>query len=415
LTTLRLLVLASLLCGIIVLSVFVYRVECDKRQAKEDLIELSRVKYGLFSVDEWKGLLATIVSRKLEAFDLEGSNKEEMRKRISEFLSKFLNDFEKQYYEEKSRSLGGLIQSGIASLTGTFEKMKKDVPVITERILEFMNDPRNRDAIRTYIIEKLDEYADETFSEIDYTLHDQIIATHGYETRSATITALQGDIQVTQQKQRPFVIALFILIGICGIMLLTSKQLSQAEVIGYIALCFILLLAGLLLPMIEIDARISDLKFSFLGESISFTDQVLYYKSKSILEVVHLMVTQSRVDLLLVGMLVLAFSVLFPVAKLICSVIFVFDKRMQEHRLIRFIVFKTGKWSMADVMVVAIFMAYIGFSGIIGEQLAQLQRITDNLEILTTNQSCLLIGFYLFTSFAVLSLLVSHKMQYGRG
>jgi hypothetical protein len=293
--------------------------------------------------------------------------------------------------------------------------MKKDVPVITERILEFMNDPRNRDAIRTYIIEKLDEYADETFSEIDYTLHDQIIATHGYETRSATITALQGDIQDTQQKQRPFVIALFILIGICGIMLLTSKQLSQAEVIGYIALCFILLLAGLLLPMIEIDARISDLKFSFLGESISFTDQVLYYKSKSILEVVHLMVTQSRVDLLLVGMLVLAFSVLFPVAKLICSVIFVFDKRMQEHRLIRFIVFKTGKWSMADVMVVAIFMAYIGFSGIIGEQHAQLQRITDNLEILTTNQSCLLIGFYLFTSFAVLSLLVSHKMQYGRG
>jgi hypothetical protein len=415
LTTLRLLLLALLFCGITVLSVIVYRVECNKRQAKEDLIELSRVKYGLFSVDEWKGLLATIVTRKLEAFDLDGADKEEMRRRISEFLSKFLNDFEKQYYEEKSRSLGGLIQSGIASLTGTVEKMKKDVPVITERILEFMNDPRNRDAIRTYIIEKLDEYADETFSEIDYTLHDQIIATHGYETRSATITALQGDIQDTQQKQRPFVIALFILIGICGIMLLTSKQLSQAEVIGYIALCFILLLAGLLLPMIEIDARISDLKFSFLGESISFTDQVLYYKSKSILEVVHLMVTQSRVDLLLVGMLVLAFSVLFPIAKLICSVIFVFHKRMRENRLIRFIVFKTGKWSMADVMVVAIFMAYIGFSGIIGEQLAQLQRITDNLEILTTNQSCLLIGFYLFTSFAVLSLLVSHKMQYGRG
>jgi uncharacterized paraquat-inducible protein A len=32
-------------------------------------------------------------------------------------------------------------------------------------------------------------------------------------------------------------------------------------------------------------------------------------------------------------------------------------------------VFKTGKWSMADVIVVAIFMAYIGFSGIVGEQL----------------------------------------------
>ena len=75
-------------------------------------------------------------------------------------------------------------------------------------------------------------------------------------------------------------------------------------------------------------------------------------------------------------------------------------------------IFKTGKWSMADVMVIAIFMAYIGFSGIITEQLNQIESITQNLDILTTNQSSLMIGFYAFTAFAILSLLVSHKLQY---
>ena len=39
--------------------------------------------------------------------------------------------------------------------------------------------------------------------------------------------------------------------------------------------------------------------------------------------------------------------------------------------MVRFFVLKSGKWSMADVMVVAIFMAYIGFNGIITSQFGQ--------------------------------------------
>ena len=67
---------------------------------------------------------------------------------------------------------------------------------------------------------------------------------------------------------------------------------------------------------------------------------------------------------------------------------------------------------MADVMVVAIFMAYIGFAGIITEQLKQLETITQNVDILTTNKSALQAGFFAFTAFSVLSLLTSHKLQY---
>ncbi len=67
---------------------------------------------------------------------------------------------------------------------------------------------------------------------------------------------------------------------------------------------------------------------------------------------------------------------------------------------------------MADVMVVAIFMSYIGFSGILTEQLNQLEGLTNKIDILTTNKSSLQIGFFLFTSFAILSLLVSQKLQF---
>jgi hypothetical protein len=123
------------------------------------------------------------------------------------------------------------------------------------------------------------------------------------------------------------------------------------------------------------------------------------------------MFVQKRLDLMFVGLLVLAFSVLFPLAKLTCTIAFMGAPRLRENKFVNFMIFKSGKWSMADVMVIAIFMAYIGFSGIITEQLNQLKSITENIDILTTNKSRLLSGFYFFTGFTLMSLLISQKLQ----
>jgi uncharacterized paraquat-inducible protein A len=131
---------------------------------------------------------------------------------------------------------------------------------------------------------------------------------------------------------------------------------------------------------------------------------------------VWLMFRQSRWDVLVVGVLVFLFSVLFPLAKQIASVIFIYVSKARTNKVIRFMVFKTGKWSMADVMVIAIFMSYIGFSGIITEQLKQIESIASSMEILTTNRSSLLTGFFFFTSFAIFSLSISQKieLQFGK-
>jgi hypothetical protein len=62
---------------------------------------------------------------------------------------------------------------------------------------------------------------------------------------------------------------------------------------------------------------------------------------------------------------------------------------------------------MADVMVVAIFMAYIGFNGIVGSQLDMLENSSESVEIFTTNGTRLLGGFYLFLGFCLSSLALS--------
>lgn len=394
------------------LSLKLYEVENQKRVAKEDLIELSKVKYGLFSVDEWKEILSRIISKKIEELNLQGSDRQKMKKEISAFLYKEIDEFEDRFYKEKKKTLKGFFQMSVAWSTGTFGELKKQVPRFTENILDFMNDPRNRKAIRGYILTKLNEYADKTFSKIDYASHDRILGTYQARDRASAMEVIASEIESAEQEGRPYKIALFLLCGLAAVYTIFSKTLRKTEYLVLTVLCFLLLFTGLVLPMIEIDARISNMSFTLLGEDVSFRDQVLYYKSKSILEVVELMVSQQRIDLLFVGSLVFVFSVLFPFSKLVASLLYVYLPKVRSSEFIRFIIFKTGKWSMADVMVIAIFMAYIGFSGIITEQLQQIETLTENLDILTTNNSRLLTGFFSFTAFALLSLLMSHKLQY---
>jgi hypothetical protein len=394
------------------LSLKLYKVENQKRVLKEDLIELSKVKYGLFSVDEWKEILSRIISRKIEELNLQGTDRQKMKEEISAFLYKEIDEFEDRFYKEKKKTIRGFFQMSVAWSTGTFGELKKHVPRFTENILDFMNDPKNRKAIRGYILTKLNEYADKTFSKIDYASHDRILARYQAGNRANAMKVLASEIESAEQESRPYKIGLFLLSGLAALYTIVSGALRKPEYLILTVTCFLLLFTGLVLPMIEIDARISNMSFTLLGEEVSFRDQVLYYKSKSILEVVELMVSQQRIDLLFVGLLVFMFSVLFPFSKLVACVLYIYWPKVRSSKFIRFIIFKTGKWSMADVMVIAIFMAYIGFSGIITEQLQQIETLSENLDILATNNSRLLTGFFSFTAFALLSLLTSHKLQY---
>ena len=67
---------------------------------------------------------------------------------------------------------------------------------------------------------------------------------------------------------------------------------------------------------------------------------------------------------------------------------------------------------MADVFVVAIFMAFIGFNGIINDQLSHLDGGYENVQIVTHNGTFLQPGFYLFLLFCVSGLFLGEKIKH---
>jgi hypothetical protein len=113
----------------------------------------------------------------------------------------------------------------------------------------------------------------------------------------------------------------------------------------------------------------------------------------------------------LVGLLLITFSIIFPLLKIASTLGFYFDfHHARRNPLIKFFVLHSGKWSMADVMVVAIFMAYIGFNGIIADQLGNLNVASDEIVLLATNGTSLQPGFYLFLTYTLLALYLSELL-----
>ena len=67
---------------------------------------------------------------------------------------------------------------------------------------------------------------------------------------------------------------------------------------------------------------------------------------------------------------------------------------------------------MADVMVVAIMMAYIGFNGVVSSQLASLNIHSDTITSITTNNTSLQPGYIVFVGFVLYGLALSQILKH---
>lgn len=409
--TLRLFLLVALLGVSLFFSYKIYQQEKFNQAYTDDLVELSDIKYGLFNVDEWKKVFADVIAKKISDFNLENTDEETMKKEISVFLVKAIDSFEKRYTEDSSGGITGFFRKSISSMTGIFEQVKKDIPVFADQIYDFLTGDNSTEMLSRYIESQLDTYAKDTFLATDYTAVNYIIKKYEGATKEDTSVIISQKIEENNAQKEWYNYMLSGLFLVVALMMIFLKNKSNIEFLLFTFYSLVLLGLGVFLPMIAIDARISELNFPFLGETIQFKNQILFYKSKSIMEVVELMMAQNRLDLFFVGGLVFLFSVLFPLSKLLSSVVYTFSNRLKNNPVINFLVFKTGKWSMADVFVIAMFMAYLGFDGLITEQLNQLQTLTKSTAVLTTNNSGLLFGFYAFTGFVLFSLFLAQKMK----
>lgn len=173
--------------------------------------------------------------------------------------------------------------------------------------------------------------------------------------------------------------------------------------LGYILnlLALGLFFPGILLPIIKLDMNMmADLGSSALSAP-------LVAKELSIMGTIQELWQDER---FLVSFLILLFSVVVPLVKTLLVNIAYFSKKPQRRHKILGFVSGIGKWSMADVFVVAIFLAILSTNA---SENSSVQEVNMGLfkisfELSSQTLSSAEPGFWFFTAYCLISLAGTH-------
>lgn len=380
---------------------------------KKDYAELNHFKYGLFSVDTWKEQLSQIVADEIDDLSLTRKNEKFLKSHLEVQLGVLIDKIIERIRTTNNKTPKGWFKQGLMESFVDVNDIKKGVPEYAAAMMAEMKSARAESQIKNLLKEKINQYMAETFDTRDPSLKNQILKRYKSNNEEDTKALIQNMLKENQKEINKFALIMVILAVILFLIEGFNKEpVPQTQYFIMTLTLLILLVTGVTTPMIDMEAKITKLSFVLFDHPVTFENQVLYFQSKSIIDVFWVMITHKEIQMKAVGILMVAFSIVFPVFKMLSSLAYYYDySRARTYKVVQFFVLKSGKWSMADVLVVAIFMAYIGFNGIINSQLGDLATASKDLEVMTTNGTNLQPGYYIFLTYTILAMFLSGYLK----
>lgn len=411
--------LTVLLCGEAYFAYRLHTLSAQQEDIKKDYSSANNITLGLFSVVQWRDEISGILNRQVKHFTMTPKQKRELQKEVEQIILALINKAE-ALVNKPPKSLGGKIKRLAIKKFVKADKIKAQVPGFAKMIIAKIDNPSNKNQLSNMAMSKLTAvehtaYVDSTIAVSDSLTSHLYKKYHvaGADQLNQRLTASLDQIRTTMYRHCFGMLGCVVAVLLLWWVLRKRTELHATLFIMSLLFAFILLAVGLTASMIEVDARIGSFDFVLLGEHVVFKDQVLFFQSKSIVDVVHVLISQKQFDSVAVGVLILVFSVLFPIMKLSSTGIHLLSKKkIAENKIIKYFAFQSGKWSMADVIVIAILMVYIGLNGLLQSQLSLLNVNSAPLTIITTNNTALQPGYIIFICFVLYGLILSTILKF---
>ena len=294
--------------------------------------------------------------------------------------------------------------------------LRPHVPEYTDVVMKELTKPQLQKSFRDSMRGVLADAIKNTFSSTDMTTYNAILKRYGCSSGAGCEEILGKQVEESDTKLTRYYLIVLASAMLGFILLMAGKTaLSRGAVVVLMLFCIAMLAGGVLSPMLEVEVRVTKLDATLLGTPIEFRDQSLYYRSKTVVEVFQTLVQMGRPEMTLVGVLMILFSVVFPALKMLALGACLFRPALlRTNRFVKLLAFGLSKWSMADVMVLAIFMSFVAFNGVIGSAWDGLRAVPNIQQVLIpTDASKVLPGYYLFIGFCVSSIFLSKKLEHG--
>ena len=401
----------ALLASVAFTSLSLIKSTKANQSLEKDRAELSDIRYGLFNMNLWTNRLSRIIRKEISGFEITKDQGRLIKPMLEEQIDRLILSIYKEIKESNKDSVTGKIKQMFIDTTIDLGDIRRGVPQYADDVILLLQQSKSKQAIKTYLVDQVDPLLKRNYSKIDEQAIDRILDTYQYRGIKETKLELSKKIEInkkTLKSQR------WLIIGLCSLIFIFGFISARYGTKGFsfivmLAASICLLLCGIFTPMISLEAKIAEMSLTLLDEPIRFENQYLYYQSKSIMDVFFLMIKHHSLEMKAVGILMVSFSVIFPIIKLSATVLSF--ARIKSQSLLRpayWLMKNTGKWSMADVFIVAIFMSYIGFNGILDSQLGGIDSPSESVSLITTNGTELQSGFYLFFAYVIASMLLGN-------
>lgn len=405
--------LSLLLCGEAWFGYRVSTLSSQQEEIKTDYSVANNITFGILSVDQWREKMAAVVEGKVNEFNMTSLQKKELQKKVEKQLNSLVDKAVKEF-NKPQKSIGGKLKKLAFNAMVDQEEIHAEVPAFAATIVARINKPASKKRLKNIISSKVDQLEQQTFDNTEpasVTVNRHIYKKYKASNTEAFEKTINSQLSSIQKLTRNYTYAMIacVLLALClWFFLRKHVRLHTTLYILSIAFALVLLSVGVTATIIEVDARIQSLNLTLLSEKLAFTNQVLFFQSKSITGIVGSLIGQPKPDAILVGILILLFVIILPVLRMIGKGILLWGRdKYAENKLIRFLALDLGKWDMADVMVVGIAMTYIGLNGILQSQLSGLNIQEELLSTVTQNNTSLQPGYYIFVAYVVYAWVLS--------
>jgi len=384
-----------------------------RRVLRTDLAEITHARYGILSADQWRAIIGPMLNAQVDNLDLKGQSKS-LRPMVERSLYALLDNIKTQMTAPNAKAKG-IPGAGNAMIVNMIiGSLRPHVPEYTDVVMRELANPKTQKSFKDSIRAVLADAVKNTFSATDMTTYNAILKRYGCDSGAVCEETLAKQIAEADMKLNGYYLAVLASAALAFVLLIPGK-LSRGAVVVLMLFCIAMLAGGVLSPMLEVEVRVTKLDATLLGTPVEFRDQTLYYRSKTVFEVFQTLMEMGRPEMTLVAVLVILFSVVFPALKMLALGASLFRPALlRTNRLVKLLAFELSKWSMADVMALAIFMSFVAFNGVIGSSWDGLRAMPNIRQVaIPTNASKILPGYYLFVGFCVSSILLSKKLEHG--
>lgn len=405
--------LGLLLCGEAYCGYRLHALSSQRKQLKEDYSTINNITFGVFSVDQWRDKIVAIVNGRVHNFNITAEQKKALQAEVEQALHGLIHKTVATINKPQT-SIGGKLKKFAFNKFVDTDQVQALVPSFARTIINKVTSPASKARLKDIATGKINQLKKETF---DSTATASATVTsymyHKYQVTNAGEFDQQINSQIASIRKVSFdyLFAMFgCILIVLGVWWLLRNQyhLEAALYVMSLLFAFVLITVGVTTSIIEVDARIKTVNFALLGQQVTFKNQVLFFQSKSISGIVLTLLKQPKADAVLVAILILVFIILFPVLRLIFTGVHLLaGKELAENKLVKYFAFQSGKWSMADVMIVGVLMTYIGLNGILESQLSNLNIHNSFLTTITENNTSLQTGYYVFVAFVLYNLVLT--------